>query len=136
MTCHTRTIGGRAPAGCLVGARLACSGDDRRETGSGVGIATLLGPTQRRLGTGEIPALRENDAEAARRRGMALRVSKPVGLLRSGKVTVLLEQRREVEGAVGLTARVGAPVARFRPAQVAAILQQDAEVERGGGGAP
>jgi hypothetical protein len=133
-TGHTCVIGGRALIPNLF--RAACSGDDRCKTGGGVGIAALVGSLKRRLGTGEIPALRENDTQTGRCRGMAVCVPEPVGLFRPGEVTARLQQRREVECAIWLAAPVSAPVALFRAVRVAALLQKDAEVERGGGTAP
>jgi hypothetical protein len=126
---------GRALVRCAVGVRLVSSVEERREI-SGIGIAPLLGPFKRHLSRESIPALRNHDTQTARRRGVALRVRKPIGAFCAGKVPELLQQRAEVKCAIRLAALVRAAVARFRIAQVATVFQQDAQVEGRGRTAP
>jgi hypothetical protein len=107
--------------------------EQRFESDGRIGIAAPARTLQRRVGTGEIPTGREEDAEAERRSRMVGRVSEFIGTFRARQITAPFEQAAEVERAVRVAACARALVAGLSLLTISALFEEDPEIDRRGG---
>ena len=119
-----------APLESARGIEVTCGLEQRFKSDGRIRIAAPARALQRRVGTGAIPAGREEDAEAERRGRMVGRVSEFIGTFCAGQLTAPLEQAAQVERAVRVAAFACALVAGLRLLEVSALFEEDPEIDR------
>ena len=122
-----------APPESARGVQVTLGLEQRFESDGRIGIAAPARALHRRTGAGEVPAGREEDAEAECRSGMVGRVGDFIGAFRASQVTAAFEQAAEVEGTVRVAALARALVAGLRLPEFSALFEKDSEVDRCGG---
>lgn len=122
-----------APPESARGIEVTSGLEQRLESEGGIRIAAPARALQRRAGTDDILARREEDAETERSGRMVGRISEFVRTFRAVQVTTTLEHAAKVERAVRVSALPCALVAGHRLVQISALFEEDPEVDRRGG---
>ena len=122
-----------APPESARGIEVTSGLEQRLESEGGIRIAAPARALQRRAGTDDILARREEDADTERRGRMVGRISEFVRTFRAVQVTTTLEHAAKVERAVRVSALPCALIAGHRLVQISALFEEDPQVDRGGG---